>query len=305
MSSVPALKDDFDFALSAFDYAVLYETLWLQDKANSQFVYQHRDLLSHVNQSDSLEKSLIKYYESHYSKVSRDIHALINKTHLNFDITFFETDDYPEKLNDAKAPSPLLYYQGYLDLLDFPSVSVVGTRKPTEEGGLRTRKLVKHLVDDGFVIMSGLAAGIDTAAHKAAIEFQGKTVAVIGTPLTESYPTQNQSLQKMIAKEHLLITQVPFLKYKAQDFKLNRFFFPERNKTMSALSLATIIVEAGEKSGSLIQARAALSQGRKLFILDNCFQNSSLTWPHALLKKGAIRVKTYDDIQRVLKQHAL
>lgn len=91
------------------------------------------------------------------------------------------------------------------------------------------------------------------------------------------------------------------IRYSNQDYRLNRFFFPERNKTMSALSLGTIIVEAGETSGSLIQASAALEQNRKLFILDSCFQNSELTWPAKYLGKGAFRINKYQDISSELK----
>ena len=111
------------------------------------------------------------------------------------------------------------------------------------------------------------------------LEEGGRTIGVIGTPLTSVYPKQNAALQEKIAQEHLLISQVPFKRYSEQDFRLNRSFFPERNVTMSALSDATIIVEASDTSGTLYQARAALRQKRKLFILNNCFENASLKWP--------------------------
>jgi DNA processing protein len=143
---------------------------------------------------------------------------------------------------------------------------------------------------------------VDTAAHETAIAAGGRTIAVIGTPLSHVYPRENAELQRKIAREFLLITQVPLRRYESQDFRRNRFFFPERNITMSALTEATIIVEAGETSGTLIQARAALQQGRKLFILDSCFRNKKLTWPQKFADKGAIRVMDYDDIRRHLSQ---
>ena len=90
------------------------------------------------------------------------------------------------------------------------------------------------------------------------------------------------------------------MRYESQDYRLNRFFFPERNVTMSALTEATVIVEAGQTSGTLIQARAALDQGRKLFILDSCFRDSRLSWPDKFAGKGAVRVRDYDDIRRHL-----
>ena len=126
---------------------------------------------------------------------------------------------------------------------------------------------------------------------------------MIGTPLSEVYPRENAALQRQIASEFLLISQVPVKRYERQDYRKNRLFFPERNITMSALSEATIIVEAGETSGTLIQARAALQQGRSLFILDNCFRKG-LTWPQKFADKGAVRVVDYDDIRRHLSPRA-
>jgi len=197
--------------------------------------------------------------------------------------------EYPQKLRDAAHPIELLYYQGWWDLAVSRSVAVVGTRNPTRDGIARTKKLVKALVKDDFTIVSGLAAGIDTAAHETAIAEGGRTIAVIGTPLSEVYPRENAPLQRKIASEFLVITQVPVKRYERQDYRKNRLFFPERNITMSALTEATIIVEAGETSGTLIQARAALQQGRELFILDNCFRKG-LSWPQKFADKGAVRV---------------
>ncbi|WP_445370016.1 DNA-processing protein DprA (plasmid) [Methylomonas sp. HW2-6] len=217
----------------------------------------------------------------------------------SFGVRVHGAGEYPEKLRDAVYPIELLYYQGWWDLVQSRSVAVVGTRKPTKEGLARTRKLVRHLVEDEFTIVSGLAMGIDTEAHTTAINANGRTIAVIGTPLTHNYPKENADLQRLIAEKFLLISQVPLRRYENQDYRSNRTFFPERNITMSALTEATIIVEAGETSGTLIQARAALKQGRKLFILDSCFQNKTLTWPQKYAEQGAIRVKDYNDI----KQH--
>lgn len=222
---------------------------------------------------------------------SYNIHVLINGTY-----------NYPVRLHDAKEPVELLYYTGNVELLNTRSVAVVGTRNPTEEGKKRTRNLVKRLVADGFTIMSGLAAGIDTEAHNTTLKHGGSTIAVIGTPITQAYPKENADLQQTIGKEHLLISQVPFLKYLSQDYRLNRHFFPERNKTMSALSEATIIVEAGETSGTLKQADAAIHQGRKLFILNNLFENTAINWPAKYEALGAIRVRDYSEIKMHLAE---
>jgi DNA processing protein len=221
-----------------------------------------------------------------------------------FGVRVHGAGDYPAKLRDAAYPVELIYYQGWWDLAESRSVAVVGTREPTPDGVTRTRQLVKKLVRDNFTIMSGLAAGIDTTAHETAIEEGGRTIAVIGTPLSHTYPRENSELQRKIATEFLIISQVPVRRYESQDYRRNRLFFPERNITMSALTEATIIVEAGETSGTLIQARAALQQGRKLFILDSCFRNKSITWPQKFAKKGAIRVMDYDDVRQHLSPTA-
>jgi DNA processing protein len=233
---------------------------------------------------------------------ARVIAKLRDRTSRRFDVRLHGELDYPAKLRDATYPVELLYFQGHWDLAYTRSVAVVGTRKPTPDGVTRTEQLVKKLVRDGFTIVSGLAEGVDTAAHTTAIEAEGQTIAVIGTPLGQAYPRSNQALQEQIADKYLLISQVPVERYDAQNPKVNRFFFPERNKTMAALSEATIIVEAGETSGTLIQAREAIKQGRKLFILNSCFERSDLTWPARFEKDGAIRVRDYDDIRRQLVQ---
>lgn len=204
--------------------------------------------------------------------------------------------EYPERLRQADHPVEVLYYRGNWELVDTPGVAIVGTRSPTAEGVSNTARIAQALVREGYTVVSGLAKGIDTAAHNAALSAGGRTIAVIGTPLFDAYPRENAELQEKIASEHLLISQVPFLRYKQQHYKANSLFFPARNVTMSALTEATVIVEAGNTSGTLVQARAALAQGRKLFILDSCFRNKELTWPEKYEAQGAIRVRNVSEI---------
>ena len=217
-----------------------------------------------------------------------------------FGVRVHGAGEYPPQLRDAKHPVELLYYQGWWDLAASPSVAIVGTRKPSPQGLARTRRLVRALVADDYTVVSGLAAGIDRMAHETAITEGGRTIAVIGTPLSHTYPKDNSDLQRQIATQFLVISQVPLKRYESQDYLRNRLFFPERNVTMSALTKATLIVEAAETSGTLIQARAALAQGRKLLLLDSCFRNPRITWPARFAKQGALRVRTYDDIQQHL-----
>lgn len=284
---------DFDSStavVSPFKEMAAYEALWSEEKVNFNSIAK----LFAANPS-SLPSSYVtdkQIYE--YAELLRK--NLKKNNFIKPNLMISNTYDYPNRLRDAKSPVEILYYAGNIEFLNTRGIAIVGSRKPSDNGIRRASKLVRLLVNDGFTIYSGLAGGIDTVAHLTAIQNDGRTVAVIGTPLNEFYPKENKDLQMYIAKRHLLVSQVPFIKYTSQDFRINRFFFPERNKTMSALSEATVIIEASDTSGTLIQARAALDQGRKLFILQNCFENKNITWPARFEKHGAIRVREYEDI---------
>ncbi|MDE2790486.1 MAG: DNA-protecting protein DprA [Paracoccaceae bacterium] len=293
---------EFDFAnadfearaISPFQEMGAYETLWSEPgttfKSLSERFARHPGSVpsDFVSETDALDCAAVvkrRFEEAHVEGFGVRVHG---------------AGEYPDKLRDAAHPIKLFYYQGWWDLAYTRSVAVVGTRKPSRDGLSRTRRLVRSLVADNFTVVSGLAAGIDRFAHETAIDMGGRTIAVIGTPLSHAYPKENGNLQRYIAEHFLLISQVPLRRYESQDYRHNRGFFPERNITMSALTEATVIIEAGETSGTLIQARAALGQGRKLFILDSCFRDPHLTWPARLAEKGAIRVEDYDDVRRWL-----
>lgn len=217
-----------------------------------------------------------------------------------FGVRINHAGDYPQKLRDARYPVEVLYYQGAWEFVETRGVAIVGSREASPEGVQRAAQIASALVKRDFTVVSGLAKGIDTAAHLAAIQSGGRTIGVIGTPLGNYYPKENRDLQNLIARDHLLISQIPVLRYAKQAVPQNRFFFPERNKTMSALTEGTVIVEAGETSGTLTQARAALEQGRKLFILESCFQNKAINWPAKYEAEGAVRVRSMDDIWNAL-----
>ncbi len=204
---------------------------------------------------------------------------------------------YPQRLRSAAHPIEVLYHQGPLPLLARRCIAIVGTRHPSRDGAQRAAYLARHLAKSGFVLLSGLAQGIDTEVHLAAIEAGGLTAAVLGTPLTACFPAANADLQRRLAREYLLVSQVPIVRYARQTVDENRQFFRERNATLAALAEATIVVEAGERSGAIIPARHALQQGRQVFILDGCFRDSALGWPHRLAERGAIRVRKLEDIE--------
>jgi len=280
-------------AVSPFAEMGAYEAIWAEEKVSFKALAER--FAAHPGHVPSDFVPAAKSAEYAHSTMTTLAAAGVHR----FGVRLNGAAEYPGKLRDAAYPVELLYYVGNWDLAWSPSVAVVGTRKPSSDGLARTKKLVKSLVQDDFTVVSGLAAGIDTAAHRAAMEYGGRTMAVLGTPLSKTYPLENTPLQQQIAKDHLIVSQVPVKRYEMQTFHGNRFFFPERNATMSALTDATVIVEAGETSGTLIQARAALEQGRKLFVLDSCF-SQGLRWPERLVAKGAMRVSDYGEIAEQL-----
>ncbi len=187
-------------------------------------------------------------------------------------------------LNDVerKNAPKRLYVCGDIGLArKGPRVSVVGSRKASAESLARTRELVHAMVGRGMTIVSGLAEGIDTAAHETALDEGGHTVGVLGTPIDEFFPPKNRSLQERIMCEQLVVSQF------AVGAPSDRKNFPMRNRTMALLSDATVIVEAGEKSGTLHQGWEALRLGRLLFLLESVANNQRLSWPQEMIRYGA------------------
>lgn len=282
--------------ISPIEEIAAYETLWENQSASFKNIAKIFKSNPGNKPTDFLNNENRIRFKENKDKIINIIEKLRTENHYKPNLLINGNINYPRKLRDAKEPVELLYYTGNIDLIYTKSVAIVGTRNPSNEGKRRAEKMAKLLVENGFTVVSGLAKGIDTVAHKTAIMHGGNTIAVIGTPLNSVYPKENATLQDYIAKRHLLVSQVPFIKYENQYYKANSLFFPERNKTMSAITDATIIIEASETSGTLVQARAALQQGRKLFILNSCFENKNITWPSYYERKGAIRVRDFSDV---------
>ena len=271
-----------------------YEALWLQPGATFKSIADKFASDPYALPSDFIEREMAE-------KCAIEAAKILKKGGVDrFGVRVHHAGDYPSKLRDAQHPIELLYFQGSWELTESRCVAVVGSRSATEDGVARTRRLVSELVAKGFTVVSGLASGIDTTAHLTALESGGQTIAVLGTPLGSYYPPENEKLQRLLTEEFLVISQVPILRYSRQHPPQNKLFFPARNVTMSALTEATVIVEASDTSGTLTQARAALQQGRKLFILDSCFSRSDISWPSTYERRGAIRVRTSDDIWAAL-----
>lgn len=170
-------------------------------------------------------------------------------------------------------------------------VAVVGSRKASLPGRKRVAKLVSALVENDVVIVSGLAAGIDTAAHEETLKRGGRTIAVLGTPLNEAHPASNAALQQRLMESHLVVTQFPV------GHPTLRSNFPRRNRTMALLCNASVIVEAGESSGTLSQGWEALRLNRPLFILKSVFENEALTWPEEMRTYGA---QVLEDVEQLV-----
>ncbi len=190
---------------------------------------------------------------------------------------------------------PSLYVSGDLGVLRAgPRVSIVGSREASADALRRAARLARELAAKRVVIVSGLAKGIDTAAHTGAIEGGGRTIAVLGTPLDQAYPKENRALQDRLMREHLVISQY------APGHPVQRANFPRRNRTMALLSQATVIVEAGESSGSLSQGWEALRLGRALFIMRSVADDKALRWPREMLGYGAQILTSTEDVLEVL-----
>jgi len=302
--AVPNPMSNFK-VISPYKELLAYEFLWAQEhstlKKISEILSMQAKLPSEV--INEVPPDFFGSFEQRKGIIKNYIEKKI-KSSPSFSLLLKESPQFPAKLLDAKYPIDLFYYRGNPDLTNTDCISVVGTRRVSNEGYRRTQKLVHLLSKCDFTLVSGLAEGVDTIALETAIKCKMNVIGVIGTPIDEYYPKKNRNLQEEIAVKHLLISQVPFFKYYTQPFQTKRIYFSERNVTMAALSLATIIVEASDTSGTLFQARACMQQKRPLFILNSCFENPSITWPLKYEKKGAIRVKDIADIITHLKKPA-
>jgi DNA processing protein len=208
---------------------------------------------------------------------------------------------YPDNLRTVHDRPPLLFVAGRLESADSRSIAVVGSRHPSPDGRQDARAVARHLCDAGYTVISGLAAGIDTEAHAAALSQNERTVAVIGTGLTRCYPPENEALQRTIVQRGAVVSQ--FWPESGPD----RENFRKRNAVMSGMSLGTVVVEASARSGARIQARLALSHGRPVFLAGPLL---SQEWAKALAQRPGTWVfqtpsDITDTVQRLLSPGAL
>lgn len=278
--------------------AILYYTIQqyfnCNDKKTSQFIAQ----LDHFNYRSGLIHN-IPYLSLQLHVSEKDFYHTYLRVKDSFktlpeDVILVKKGDeiYSKLLAIIPTAPPHLFLKGNVRLLNEKSVSVVGSRNASKEAMEKTEILVKALVKRNIVVNAGLAKGIDTITHQTALKNNGRTIAVIGTPINQYYPKENKNLQLAIEKHGLVISQFPPCN------KVYKWNFPTRNATMSGISIATIIMEAGEKSGALRQADHCIKQGRDILIPYSLLQ-SSLLWPRKYIRKGA---HTFKNIKELLNK---
>jgi DNA processing protein len=205
-------------------------------------------------------------------------------------ILTLENDEYPVNLINIYDPPPVIYVKGQLPKIQEKSVAIVGTRKASRYGNETARKLAYELATLGFTIVSGMASGIDTAAHKGALEAGGKTLAVFGCGVDVIFPSENRNLSEQIKNSGALISEFPM------GAKPDKGSFPRRNRVISGLSLGVIVVEGHYDSGAMITAKYAVDQGREVFAVPGNVELDQSKGPHWLIKNGAKLVESVDDV---------
>jgi DNA processing protein len=201
-----------------------------------------------------------------------------------------DADDFPLLLQQIPGPPEKLYVSGNVDALHLPALAIVGSRNPTRQGRQNAYEFARHLGRSGFCIVSGLAQGIDAAAHEGALDGGAMTVAFLGHGIDQVYPPSNRDLARRIRQQGALCSEFPL------GTGPRRELFPQRNRLISGLALGTIVVEAALRSGSLITARLASEQGREVFAIPGSIHNPLSRGCHLLIRQGAKLVESAADI---------
>lgn len=215
---------------------------------------------------------------------------------LGISLLTLEDAEYPVNLKNIPDPPPVLYIKGNLKKEDRMAMAIVGTRTASNYGLRIAEKFAKELSEHGITIVSGLAMGIDSAAHKGAIKNKGKTIAVFGNSLEEVHPRSNQKLaEEILRSDGCLISEFPL------GTKPDKWTFPRRNRIISGLSLGIIVVEGAQDSGALITAKFGLEQGKEVFAVPGSIETDKSKAPHSLIKDGAKLIENAQDIFDELK----
>ncbi|GKU78613.1 DNA-processing protein DprA [Paenibacillus sp. L3-i20] len=268
----------------AIDKAVRHQ-LWKKEE------WTVEDLTAIGLRRDQAAKAVALYQEQPW-KLTTDTPSVLK----NYDAEVLTPFDlrYPEILREIAQPPWVLYARGRLELLNNPAVAIVGTRVPTAYGRHTASLMAQQLSAESLTVISGLARGIDSRAHEAALEGAGGTIAVIPTPIDTCYPPENDYLFRKIAEKGLLLSETPI------GTPLHRGQFHQRNRIIAALSRATIVIEGERKSGSLITAKHAMEMNRELFALPGPISSPKSEGPNELIREG--KALLLSDIQQIFAE---
>jgi DNA processing protein len=247
-----------------------------------------------INSVDEISKSAARSFIENRQKINLNEELdLVSKQKVK--IITLDDDQYPANLKNIYDPPPVLYVKGDLLPADTKAVAIVGTRRASRYGLETAKMLARQLSLAGVTVVSGLAAGIDTAAHEGALAAGGRTLAVFGCGVDVIFPPQNKSLAEKIAQTGALLSEFPL------GMTGDRSTFPRRNRIISGLSLGVIVVEGHYDSGAMITAKEALEQGREVFAVPGNVELEQSKGPHWLIKQGAKLVESAEDVLEELK----
>jgi DNA processing protein len=255
---------------------------------NAVLQASHDELTQRGGISSALAKAI------HQGPAAEDLRAIDRELtaleRMAIRVVTFLDPEYPARLKTIHDPPPLLSVSGTLSDADHHAVAIVGTRDATPAGRLVAERLSRGLAAAGLTVVSGLARGIDAAAHRSALEAGGRTIAVLGCGIDRTYPPEHQALRKKVEEQGAVLSELPLGAYP------HAYHFPKRNRIISGLSFGVVVVEAASQSGSLITARLAAEQGRDVFAVPGSVQSEQSRGTNGLIKQGAQLVDTVEDI---------
>jgi len=267
---------------------------------------QKRTLINHFGSPELVLTAPVDQLSAIISGKPRNSVSLIDESLVQADLEWlsegahhliaFNDERYPSLLAQLSDPPLAMFAKGSIELLAEPKVSIVGSRKPTPVGERVANNISSGLASLGVVITSGMALGIDAIAHFAAFNADGKTIAVLGNGLDTIYPSRHRALFEKLSSNGLLLSEYPL------GVKPDRYTFPQRNRIVSGLSHGVVIVEAAERSGTLITARLAMEQNRDVMVVPGSALSAQYSGSHQLIKQGAALVSSSSDVIHCLSE---
>lgn len=273
LKSIPGIGEKRFFGLK--DYFGSPEKVWNASKEELQRI-------------PGMEKLADSVFSSQYREKAEEYMNNLNKNGIR--LISIEDSEYPGILKNIHAPPQIIYIKGCMNLFNLSAIAIVGARRATSYGTDMARRLARELAFRGITVISGMARGVDTYAHKGTLEAGGKTIAVMGCGIDIAYPPENSKLMEKVCQSGAVISEYGM---GVKPFAPN---FPARNRIISGLSKGVVVIEAGEKSGSLITADLALEQGREVFAVPGNADSNFSKGTNSLIKQGAKLVTSVEDI---------